>query len=1440
MAYGFVSKNDDDEYLITDQTTNLTFVKRILSPDYSRSTSPASGFGGFTLFNYTVSNCSALPIPFFTTPFSGKSYAVTQVFPTGNDNEWNIEVISNTRPEDQANYVPPLIVTTPAQGFDMTLRPFFLPEEWQTPVWPDTTSASGTIGQVQIVPEGYGEGLTTGRGLSRGAMVLCSDYSSYNTSTSSITRYYQQEHIPQGRRVEFSNILRSGQQLSWKGYASGGRNELSVFQYNGGDIEQSPDTSTSNTAPYSVTPTDASTRLSSYIHRIHEKKRGDMSYTYPLIKTASNASDYVNSKTRLYISQWSYEKIKVGQYANWPKSISDPFNNGETYVTWSGFKQITGLGYNATVGYYLEVSGNHPCMDFDDITWYYRNRAPADITIGGSKFEHFNFYVRGWPSVSATATGSPLYQFTLTSNYTPSNMDFFAIPLDNSEAQRHELRLYQVQSQVGNFPAHLDPDLGLTSASQPADYTEYWDTTNNLPNLGVNPWAYSNNGNTLLGLPTTQHGFILRAGLSGATHYLDNDMDIDVLLKGDESYHVLRSDTTSSTRPLGDENNVVTNLGTSQLAKLQVTKFTSNSISFNESVTFNPSSTTVTSFGVLYSGSYYNIPYSTTFPESGGLVRVYNGTDYLTYNHGASAASLSPGEYSLKFVNVYLTPFNSDPALGVYSPMSPAPFTPGAWSVPANQSTKLALMADHSNYSSSVYAGLTAGGSVNVKYRVNVRALDGTLSEIWVNQQVRNFKPTSSSVHLQVRTNVSIGQLLQTATYPKVESKSPSTITVNIKTENVVGTRTYTLYKGTTIFKTVITTSSDYDMTFDPWDRTVSASHNTFIENILHVSAYTFYVKLEQSGIQVGTQATFRMILVRTPGSTVRLIKHHGNKSYHTAVDPSLWRHAGFVTTPDTVQTQTRSFTPGVACIRGVVDNIHGVNIQPYYIAHHTLGTGANSRPNRAYRTTHSTGTTFEAMNCHENVGLLSYFPTYHYSDQNSLSTKYSYASSNSSKWNYSYVSTGGGTTHTKAHQVSLTSVARGLLRANYGRLTSSGSTREKLIWNGSTISSSNTVGGIAQGVTVGNYTYTFDFDNTTYTEHFSFVPVKRTGPYTVADNGNFDVNAYNVGGAPELYIFSEPPSAPTPHGDHGMQILSNVGVTVFDSRSRPLLITDTANISHPSNPITPSCGGLKANSWGGNFQSHSSQFTPTGSSTISLTTSAAPAFFYNTKVQSHRECIRQQTETESDTLGLTTRKYYHTTKYWALYKGGIARTNNNTSSIAAKYICVERGSYYAVTKVNSINFPSLIWKPGDKISTGEHGIMPWNNETINNITDTVISIDTVPYTGPTYTITTTFSSTIKLSGTDRNGSFSNVPNKTLTMRTGDRLKITFSEAAMSLKTAYSSSAADNVLNEETINNVGTADSQVTWVPHTPGTYYYTKTGSSSGVYRGSIVVTTG
>ena len=1434
MAYGFVSKNDDDEYLITDQTTNLTFVKRILSPDYSRSTSPKSGFGGFTLFNYTVSNCSSLPIPFFTTPFSGKSYAVTQVFPTGNDNEWNIELISNTRPEDQANYVPPLIVTTPAQGFDMTLEQFFLPEEWETPIWPDSTSASGTIGQVQIIPENYGEGLTTGRGLSRGAMVLCSDYSSYNTSTSSVTRAYQQEHIPQGRRVEFSNILRTGQYLSWKGYSSGGRNVLSVFQYNGGDIEGTPDTNTGS-APYVLTPTDASTRLSSYIHRIHEKKRADMSYTYPLIKTDSNASDYVNSKTRLYISQWSYEKIKVGQYANWPKSISDPFGSGETYVTWSGFKEITGLGYNATVGYYLEVSGNHPCMDFDDITWYYRNRAPADITIGGSVFEHFNFYVRGWPGVSATATGSPLYQFTLTSNYTPSNMDFFAIPLDNSEALRHELRLYQVQSQVTNFPAHLDPDLGQTSADNPADYTEYWDTTYHKPSLGINPWAYSNNGNTLLGLPTTQHGFTLRAGLSGATHYLDNDMDIDVLLKGDESYHVLRSDTADTTRPLGDENNAVTNLGTSQLAKLQVTNFTSDSISFNESVTFNPSQTNPTSFGVLYGGHTLRIPYSTSFVDSGGLVRVYNGTGFLTYNHGASAASLSPGEYSLKFVNIYENLLSTNSAT---NGMSPAPFTPGTWSVPANQSTELALMADHSNYSSSVYATQSSGGSVHVRYRVNVRALDGTLSEIWVSQQVWNYKPTSSQPHLQVRTNISFSQLLQTATYPKVEAKSPPQgITVNIKTENITGTRTYTLYKGTTTFKTVSTTSSDYDMTLDPWDRTLSAVHNTDIDNILHAKGRTFYVKVEQSGTNVPPAHPFQMSLIRTPGSTVRLIKHHGNKSYHTAVDPSLWRHAGFVTTPDTVQTQTRSFTPGVACIRGVVDNIHGVNIQPYYLANITIGsTSAVARPNRAYRTTHSTGTTFEAMNCHENVGLLSYFPTYRYSDQNPLSTKYSYASSNSSKWNYSYVSTGGGTTHTKAHQVSLTSAARGLLRANYGRLTSSGSTKEKLIWNSSTITSSNTVGGIAQGVTVGNYTYTFDFDNTTYTEHFSFVPVKRTGPYTVADNGNFDVNAYNVGGAPELYIFSEPPSAPTPHGDHGMQILSTAGVTVFDSRSRPLLITDTANISHPSTPVTPSCGSLKANSWGGNFQSHSSQFTPTASSTISLTTSAAPAFFYNTKVQSHRECIRTETETESDTLGLSERTYYHTTKYWALYKGGIARTDNNTSSIAAKYITIERGAYYQVRRVSSYLFGAV---DGGQ-SSGQHGIMPWNNETINNITDTVISIDTVPYTGPTYTVTTTFSGTIKLSGTDRNGSFSNVPNKTLTMRTGDRLKITFSEASMSLKTAYSSSATNNVLNEETINNVGTANSQVTWVPHTPGTYYYTKTGSSSGVYRGSIVVTTG
>ncbi len=1418
-TYGFVSKNAADEYLITDQTTNLTFVKRILSPNYSTSTSPRAGFGGFTLFNYTVSNCAGVPVPFFTAPISGKAYSVTQVYPTGIDNQWNVEVICNTRPEDQAAFVPPLTVTTPAQGFDMTLERLFVPEEWETPIWPNTSSATGKIGQVQTIPAGYSPA-TGADGLTRGSYVLCSDYATYDTTTNSTTRAFEQEHIPQGRRVKFSNILRSGEYLAWKAETSGVSNPYAAFQFNGGDVGGVPGTS-SQARTTSLTPSFNSVGVAhaaGYVHRIHEKKRAGMSYTNPIIATGSNASDYINGYTRLYISQWSYENIEVGQYANWASS-SDPIW-GTQFINW---REITHLGYNATDGYYLQVLGNYPCVNYDDVCYDYASQDAEDITIGGTESAQFFFYVRGWPSVSATLVGNPTYNFTLNSAYTKSNIDFFPIPLDNSESQRHELRLQSGAPTFPEFfPNHLDSNLTVGPTDNPTSYVHYGNTTNYNPSFGYNPWAFSDNGDTELGRPTTQHTFILRAGLSGKTHYFENDMDINVLLKGDSSYHVLRTAPETALRPLDDVNNATTNLSTTQLSKLQVKGFTSDSITFNQSVSFGDTTGASTSVGIFYQGGYFNIPHSTSFDGSGGLIRVWHENAYLTYNHGVTGSLLSNGQYSLKSINI------TDSSGTVYT----TPFTAGTWSTAVNQSPELAVMAEHSNYSSSAYATLPE--ILYLNYTVYIKALDGTSSEIVMSQTIRNAKPTSTEPHARLHTNIGVCRLTQLTTYPKTEAKSPpSGVTINVKTENITGAiRTFDLKVNNSVVKTITSSLDDLDISFDPWDTTPSTVYKTIIDTILTHKKVNLDVTISQSGSLITTASAF-LHLIRTPGSSVRLIKHEGNKSYHNVQDPSLWRHAGFKTTPDTIQTHKRSFTPGVACIRGVIDNIHGMNIQPYYMAEGALQDSGTFSVASAF----ADSTTYQNLPSHENTGLLSFHPLYLQATGGNLTTKYSYSSSSSNKWDYSYVSSGGGTTHTEPYQVSLTSTARGLLRANYGYLTSTGTTKERLIWNGSYIASSSTIGGIANGSVYGGYTYEFDFDNTVYTEHFSFVPVKRTGPYTVADNGDFDVNAYNTGGSPELYIFSEPPAAPTPHDDYGVQILSPQGVPVFDSRSRPLIITDTANISHPTDPVTPSCGSLKGNSWGGNFQSHSSEFTPTGSSTISLTTTATPAFLYNTKVQSHRECVRTETETESDTLGLTSRTYYHTTKYWALYKGGIARTDSNTSSIAAKYITVERGAYYQVRKVNSYIFGAVT----GGISSGEHGIMPWNNETINNITDTVISIDASLYTGPTFTVTTNvFNGDIRLSGTDRNGTFANAVRRTLNLRTGDRLKITFSEANMSIKSAFTSLASDNILKEESINNVGTANSQVTWCPHTPGTYYYTTTGGSINTLKsGSINITT-
>ncbi len=93
MSYGLSVKNNNNEFLISSEMRNLHHFATITNPSITVETNL---FGGLTRFTYTVTGLSSSvpPVPFFTTPFADRFYAVTRVVNTSGTN-WTIELISS-------------------------------------------------------------------------------------------------------------------------------------------------------------------------------------------------------------------------------------------------------------------------------------------------------------------------------------------------------------------------------------------------------------------------------------------------------------------------------------------------------------------------------------------------------------------------------------------------------------------------------------------------------------------------------------------------------------------------------------------------------------------------------------------------------------------------------------------------------------------------------------------------------------------------------------------------------------------------------------------------------------------------------------------------------------------------------------------------------------------------------------------------------------------------------------------------------------------------------------------------------------------------------------------------------------------------------------------------------------------------------------------------
>jgi len=92
MSFGLSIKNNSNEFLISDAMRNLHHHTTVTNPTISV---PFTTYGGLTRFTYTFTlNSAYIPVPFFTTAFTDRYYAIEKVSQSGNT--WTVQLISSS------------------------------------------------------------------------------------------------------------------------------------------------------------------------------------------------------------------------------------------------------------------------------------------------------------------------------------------------------------------------------------------------------------------------------------------------------------------------------------------------------------------------------------------------------------------------------------------------------------------------------------------------------------------------------------------------------------------------------------------------------------------------------------------------------------------------------------------------------------------------------------------------------------------------------------------------------------------------------------------------------------------------------------------------------------------------------------------------------------------------------------------------------------------------------------------------------------------------------------------------------------------------------------------------------------------------------------------------------------------------------------------------
>lgn len=1551
MAYGFVSKNDDGEYLITDQTTNLTFHSRLIHP-MSLSVSASrndnigtSGFGGSTEFVYRVRNCSSTPIPFFTCPVAGKAYAITKTEPTQTAfgyvaNAWDITLITNALSTHTPTSGPSINQTVPAAGFTNTLDAELYQTETEylggyknNQIRPYTNNVTTYAGRHYIVPQDYDNtNNESPKGLSRGGYVLLEDESNYKISTTTHVPY-SMGYYPNSRRVRLHGVLKSGEELFHKQNSNTGPegNGMGLLQFIGGDLAHySVNVAHGGTdggagsmrgaAHYRwVRPNRAANRIDAW----SSKANGSESASFYTNNTAS----FLHGKTAIHVSVWAYDKIRVGQHVNYCTDLDyDTIHNDGLFatgldgVTTSGWLEIEGktkLTFYTTEAstfdtYIIWVDGNH--LLEDDPGYKLRTVDEKHILPGGRYWPFFHLHVRGFVDNSGTAASATFnhtdpnnsnitdwYNARLTSDFTDSNIDFFPMRLNHDYTHRFynpghfgasDNYFNSQEQEIGNFSSltsYLEsthssantlaeverPDhIGMTRDYKPFWSKESFNYTGVANGYGyIGDW-YLRNTTVVLQIPVPSFPV--------TTRWAPNTIDMNVLYKGYKSSHKLYIEWPAFRQngiwnPGIGPGLITNNVADEDRAEVQLYSRTANTITFDSSVPIERPIRAMFLHNSLYR------PSTTGYTGTGNTLTVFRGSTILSYSN-ATSGTPAAGAYRLG------TPYINT----IGSTTTATPGTISA-SVFGSSFADIGNISNMGTNAENNYVRITIPIIVkrtedtwDANSNVNPRTFSAT-KEILVSYTVRNIPSSDAYVDFLNVDSILHVQGWQsnsgTITAPVAERKDNSANILALTAGTVNNHTGSKFYK----FKY---RRSGYDS--DYVDIGVRNSTNTRnfpmpLDGKNYLIFFVVYVYDSLSADEDDYIASrSRWIQIFSEGYTdLTVVKFHGVSTFELATDSEAWVHDGLATTPNDLQVVYRAFVPGVATVEGTIDNYVGTNVEPFYVKPFCgFETGdqnasqANEVAHLPWETRYFNYYPRHNTNCYEhysNIGFQAYTTNRIYGQfgigengtandlGNLIASNYTGSSTgimargsnDPLQMGISYVdddpsATSASSADVKSFTSSLSSLSgqtRGYIRAHYGSLNSSGTKySEAIVWDG-TIVATNTYNPstgaattLANPITVGAHTYTRDTSNGIVGDDFITHGVKRYGPTDIGDLEGIQNGEWNpLINVPELFIFTEPSAAPAGYGDYGVQILnaSSNGVA-FDSRKRPLVLADTTSVLAPSTASNLSnSSSLKGNSWGGRFQNHSTVFKPSNTTNYTINNPSLPAYFYNSKAQRHHELKRNETEVEKEALGAVKRTYYHTTLYWALYRAAVFRNSSNSNAIGLQYITVNKGAAYQYRKSSNYIFYGT-----GATTVGYAGINPWNNETINNVTDTVLTINTASYRGATYEIggvLNTVTNKLSLTGSDRNGSFNSEDNRTITIRTGDLLKITTNITGEKFR-IYSATSADVFPPHSTQWNLTNSQGAITgttayWVPANAGTYTYKSYNSFSNTNLATTIV---